>query len=110
MHRFSLPQLAARLAIGRLAAAEITPSSAVGAEASAVCAAYEAATRNQLPYFTLGRLLTFRVLDVRRLRSMTCVPRVFPRKRSKGWWNPGLTTPRSASRTRLVRYRSVNAD
>jgi RecB family exonuclease len=51
LHRFSLTQLAARLAIGRLAAAEITPSSAVGAEALAVRAAYEAATRNELPYF-----------------------------------------------------------
>src|SRR5580692_1998199 len=51
LHRFSLTQLAARLAMGRLAAAEITPSSAVGAEALAVRAAYEAATRNELPYF-----------------------------------------------------------
>jgi ATP-dependent helicase/nuclease subunit B len=51
LHRFSLTQFAARLAIGRLGAAEITPSSAVGAEALAVRAAYEAATRNELPYF-----------------------------------------------------------
>ncbi len=51
LHRFSFTQLAARLAIGRLAAAGITPSSAVGAEAMAVRAAYEAAIRNELPYF-----------------------------------------------------------
>src|SRR5580704_11345815 len=51
LHRFSLTQFAARLAIGRLAAAGVTPSSAVGAEALAVRAAYEAATRNELPYF-----------------------------------------------------------
>src|SRR3984885_1653636 len=51
LHRFSLTQLAARLAIGRLAAAGVAPSSAVGAEALAVRAAYEAATRNELPYF-----------------------------------------------------------
>ena len=51
LHRFSLTQLAARLAIGKLAAAGVAPSSAVGAEALAVRAAYEAATRNELPYF-----------------------------------------------------------
>jgi ATP-dependent helicase/nuclease subunit B len=51
LHRFSLTQLAARLAIVKLAAAGVTPSSAVGAEALAVRAAYEAATRNELPYF-----------------------------------------------------------
>jgi ATP-dependent helicase/nuclease subunit B len=51
LHRFSLTQFAARLAIGRLAAAGVTPSSAVGAEALAVRAAYEAAIRNELPYF-----------------------------------------------------------
>ena len=36
LHRFSRTQLAARLATGKLAMAEITPSSAVGAEALAV--------------------------------------------------------------------------
>src|SRR5450759_5265448 len=51
LHRFSLTQFAARLAIGKLAAAGVAPSSAVGAEALAVRAAYEAATRNELPYF-----------------------------------------------------------
>lgn len=51
LHRFSLTQLAARLAIGRLAAIGVTPNSAVGAEAMAVRAAYEAAIRNELPYF-----------------------------------------------------------
>ena len=51
LHRFSFTQLAARLAIGRLAAAGVTPISAVGAEALAVRTAYEAAIRNELPYF-----------------------------------------------------------
>jgi hypothetical protein len=51
LHRFSLTQFAARLAIGKLAAAGVAPSSAVGAEALAVRAAYEAAMRNELPYF-----------------------------------------------------------
>jgi hypothetical protein len=51
LHRFSFTQLAARLAIGKLAAAGVAPSSAVGAEAMAVRAAYEAAMRNGLPYF-----------------------------------------------------------
>jgi ATP-dependent helicase/nuclease subunit B len=51
LHRFSLTQFAARLAIVKLATAGVTPSSAVGAEALAVRAAYEAATRNELPYF-----------------------------------------------------------
>jgi ATP-dependent helicase/nuclease subunit B len=51
LHRFSFTQFAARLAIGKLAAAGVAPSSAVGAEALAVRAAYEAAVRNELPYF-----------------------------------------------------------
>src|SRR2546428_10492201 len=51
LHRFSFTQLAARLAIRRLAAAGVTPSSAVGAEALAARTAYEAAVRNELPYF-----------------------------------------------------------
>ena len=51
LHRFSLTQFVARLAIVKLATAGVVPSSAVGAEALAVRAAYEAATRNELPYF-----------------------------------------------------------
>src|SRR5947207_4910567 len=51
LHRFSLTQFAARLAVGKLAEAGVTPSSAVGAEALAARAAYEAAVRNELPYF-----------------------------------------------------------
>jgi RecB family exonuclease len=51
LHRFSLMQLAARLSIGKLAAVGVSPSSAIGAEALAVRAAYEAAVRNELPYF-----------------------------------------------------------
>src|SRR5207253_10203297 len=51
LHRFSFTQLAARLAIRRLAVAGVTPSSAVGAEALAARVAYEAAMRNELPYF-----------------------------------------------------------
>jgi RecB family exonuclease len=51
LHRFSFTQFAARLATGKLAAAGVAPSSAVGAEALAVRAAYEAAMRNKLPYF-----------------------------------------------------------
>jgi ATP-dependent helicase/nuclease subunit B len=51
LHRFSYMQFAARLAIGNLAAAGFSPSSAVGAEALAVRATYEAAMRNELPYF-----------------------------------------------------------
>jgi hypothetical protein len=51
LHRFRLTQLAARLALVRLAANGIAPGSAVGAEALAVRAAYEATTHNQLQYF-----------------------------------------------------------
>lgn len=51
LHRFSLTQLAARLAIGKLAPAGVVPSSSVGAEALAVRATFEAAKRNELPYF-----------------------------------------------------------
>ena len=47
LHRFSFTRLAARLASRRLAAGVI-PSSAVGAEALAARAAYEAAVRNKL--------------------------------------------------------------
>lgn len=51
LHRFSLTQLAARLAVRKLAAGGVSPSSAIGAEALAVRASYEAAVRNELPYF-----------------------------------------------------------
>ena len=51
LHRFSLTQLAARLAIGKLASAGVVPSSSVGAEALAVRSTFEAAKRNELPYF-----------------------------------------------------------
>jgi RecB family exonuclease len=51
LHRFSFTQLAARLAIRRLAASGVTPSSAAGAEALAARVAYEAAVRSELPYF-----------------------------------------------------------
>jgi hypothetical protein len=51
LHRFSVTQFAARLAVGRLAAAGVAPSSAVSAEALAVRAAYEAAMREELTYF-----------------------------------------------------------
>ncbi|MGA7314346.1 MAG: PD-(D/E)XK nuclease family protein [Silvibacterium sp.] len=51
LHRFSFTQLAARLAIKKLAAAGVAPSSAVGAEALAVRATYEAVKRGKLPYF-----------------------------------------------------------
>src|SRR5258705_12741782 len=51
LHRFSFTQLAARLAIRRLAAAGGTPSSALGAEALAARTAYEAAKPDELPYF-----------------------------------------------------------
>src|SRR5271169_1151773 len=51
LHRFSLTQLAARLAVGRLAGAGIVPGTAIGAEAVAVRAAYEAQTHHELEYF-----------------------------------------------------------
>jgi ATP-dependent helicase/nuclease subunit B len=51
LHRFSLTQLAGRLAVGELAGAGIAPASAVGAEALAARAAFEASTRHQLRYF-----------------------------------------------------------
>src|SRR6516165_3592148 len=51
LHRFSLSQLATRLARNRLAARGIVPGSAVGAEAIAVRAAYEAQARERLRYF-----------------------------------------------------------
>jgi hypothetical protein len=51
LHRFSFTQLAARLAVGRLAGAGIVPGTAIGAEAVAVRAAYEAQTRHELEYF-----------------------------------------------------------
>jgi ATP-dependent helicase/nuclease subunit B len=51
LHRFSLIQLAARLAMGKLAGAGIAPLSAVGAEALAARAAFEAISRHDLNYF-----------------------------------------------------------
>lgn len=51
LHRFSLTQLAARLAVGKLAGVGIAPTSAVGAEALAARAAFEASTRHKLRYF-----------------------------------------------------------
>ena len=51
LHRFSLIQLAARLAIRKLAGAGIAPLSAVGAEALAARAAFEAISRDDLNYF-----------------------------------------------------------
>src|SRR5260370_39110640 len=48
LRRFTLTRLVARLGSRRLAAAGVTPSSAVGAEALAARAAYEAAVRNKL--------------------------------------------------------------
>ena len=51
LHRFSLTQLARRLAAGKLAGAGIAPMSAVGAEALAARAAFEANVRHELRYF-----------------------------------------------------------
>ncbi len=51
LHRFSLTQLAGRLAVGKLAGLGIAPASAVGAEALAARAAFEASTRHELRYF-----------------------------------------------------------
>lgn len=72
LHRFSLTQFAARLAIGKLAGAGIAPASAVGSEALAVRAAYEAALREELPYFApvtrfpgFGRATAFTLSDLR---------------------------------------------
>ena len=50
LHRFSLSQLATRLARTRLAARGIVPGSAVGAEAIAVRATYEAQAQRRLRY------------------------------------------------------------
>ncbi|HXY07475.1 MAG TPA: PD-(D/E)XK nuclease family protein [Terriglobales bacterium] len=52
LHRFSLSQLATRLARGRLAAKGIVPGTAVGAEAIAVRATYEAQAQQRLRYFS----------------------------------------------------------
>src|SRR5260370_7715321 len=49
LRRFTFTRLVARLASRRLAAAGVTPSSAVGAEALAARAASEAAVPNKLP-------------------------------------------------------------
>jgi ATP-dependent helicase/nuclease subunit B len=51
LHRFSVTQLAARLAAPRLAADRLAPASALGAEAVAARAAFEAARDDSLDYF-----------------------------------------------------------
>lgn len=51
LHRFSLTQLAGRLAREKLAGAGIAPMSAIGAEALAARAAFEANAHHQLRYF-----------------------------------------------------------
>ena len=52
VHRFSLTQLATRLARERLAARGLVPGTALGAEAIAVRATYEAQAQGRLRYFT----------------------------------------------------------
>jgi ATP-dependent helicase/nuclease subunit B len=51
LHRFNLIQLAGRLALRKLAGAGIAPTSAVGTEALAARAAFEASARGELRYF-----------------------------------------------------------
>src|SRR5206468_3846319 len=51
LHRFSFIQLAARLAVSRLAGLGITPSTPLGSEALAVRAAFEARHHSELRYF-----------------------------------------------------------
>src|SRR5436309_14803758 len=51
LHRFSLAQFAARLAMGNLAAGGVTPCPAVCAEALAVRAADEVAVGSEVRYF-----------------------------------------------------------
>src|SRR5689334_10425513 len=51
LHRFSLNQLAARLAVSRLADLGIAPSTHLGSEALAVRAAFEARHHSELRYF-----------------------------------------------------------
>lgn len=52
LHRFSLAQLAARLALGTLATKGVVPGTAINTEAIAVRAAYEAQGNHELAYFT----------------------------------------------------------
>jgi hypothetical protein len=52
VHRFSLTQLAARLAAARLAAQGLTPSTALGAQAVAARSVFEARRDRTLSYFT----------------------------------------------------------
>jgi len=66
LHRFSLTQLAARLAMVRPAADGIAPGAAVGAEAIAVRAAYEAATHNGLQYWCFQCVSRMFVIPSRR--------------------------------------------
>src|SRR5271165_2821985 len=51
LHRFSLTQFAARLATLRLAEGGLTPNSAIGSEALAARASYEALFSKDLKYF-----------------------------------------------------------
>jgi CRISPR/Cas system-associated exonuclease Cas4 (RecB family) len=51
LHRFSLAQLAARMATPKVSGVGITPNSAVGTEALATRTAYEASIRKHLKYF-----------------------------------------------------------
>jgi hypothetical protein len=51
LHRFSLTQLAARLALARLASEGAAPGTTIGAEAIAVRAAYEAQSNHEFRYF-----------------------------------------------------------
>ncbi len=52
LYRFSLTQLAARLAAPLMADAQVTPSTALGIEAVAARAVYDASSDNRLRYFT----------------------------------------------------------
>jgi len=52
LYRFSLTQLAARLAAPLMADAQVTPSTALGIEAVAARAVFDAASDNALRYFT----------------------------------------------------------
>jgi hypothetical protein len=110
LHRFSLTQFAARLAIGKLAAAGVAPSSAVGAEALAVRAAYEAAMRNELPYF--APVTKFPGSPAQRLPpSATCVRPVLLPKSSMHWRSPAPMMPLCSNvfRSRWRKYRSPTA-
>ena len=79
LHRFSLTQLAARLATPSLSGAGTTPNSAVGAEALAARSAYEALISRDLRYF--APIATFPGLPaLLPPRSSICGRRWFPLK------------------------------